>query len=117
MAAWLNRQLPSSARVLVSPARRTQQTAAALDRKFKTVRAGARRHGGSAAARRALARRQGTHAGGRPPAHAGPGRGLPADGEARPGRCARARVWWLRGRDREGELQVVLHAAMAPELL
>ena len=37
MAAWLNRQLPASTRVLVSPARRAQQTAAALDRKFKTV--------------------------------------------------------------------------------
>ena len=37
MAEWLNRMLPSSARVLVSPARRTQQTAAALERRFKTV--------------------------------------------------------------------------------
>ena len=36
MAAWLNRQLPSSARVLVSPARRAQQTAAALGRKLRT---------------------------------------------------------------------------------
>ena len=37
MATWLNRQLPASARVMVSPARRCQQTAAALERKFKTV--------------------------------------------------------------------------------
>ena len=37
MAAWLNRLLPSSTRVLASPARRTQQTVAALERKFKTV--------------------------------------------------------------------------------
>ena len=37
MAAWLNKQLPSSTRVLVSPARRAQQTAAALDRKFKKI--------------------------------------------------------------------------------
>lgn len=35
MAAWLDRQLPESARVLVSPARRTEQTALALGRKFK----------------------------------------------------------------------------------
>ena len=35
MAAWLDRQLPDSARVLVSPARRTEQTAMALGRKFK----------------------------------------------------------------------------------
>lgn len=35
MAAWLDRQLPDSARIWVSPARRTEQTALALDRKFK----------------------------------------------------------------------------------
>lgn len=36
MAAWLDRQLPDGAKVLVSPALRTQQTAKALGRKFKT---------------------------------------------------------------------------------
>jgi len=35
MAGWLDRQLPEGARILVSPARRTEQTALALDRKFK----------------------------------------------------------------------------------
>lgn len=35
MAAWLDRHLPEGTRVLVSPSVRTQQTAAALDRKFK----------------------------------------------------------------------------------
>ena len=35
MAHWLDRQLPEGARVLVSPARRCEQTALALDRKFK----------------------------------------------------------------------------------
>lgn len=35
MAAWLDRQLPDGLRVLASPARRTEQTAAALGRKFK----------------------------------------------------------------------------------
>jgi phosphohistidine phosphatase len=38
MADWLNRQLPIGARVLVSPARRAQQTASALDRKFAPCR-------------------------------------------------------------------------------
>ena len=32
---WLDRQLPESTRVLVSPARRAEQTARALGRKFK----------------------------------------------------------------------------------
>jgi len=35
VAAWLDRQLPQSARVLVSPAKRAEQTARALGRKFK----------------------------------------------------------------------------------
>ena len=35
MANWLDRQLPEGARILVSPARRTQQTALALARKNK----------------------------------------------------------------------------------
>lgn len=35
MAAWLDRQLPDGTRILVSPARRTEQTALALGRKYK----------------------------------------------------------------------------------
>ena len=35
MAGWLDRQLPENTRILVSPARRAEQTASALDRKFK----------------------------------------------------------------------------------
>lgn len=37
MGAWLAAQLPEDARVIVSPARRTQQTAAALGRAVETV--------------------------------------------------------------------------------
>ena len=35
VGAWLDRQLPQSTRVLVSPAKRAEQTARALGRKFK----------------------------------------------------------------------------------
>ena len=35
MATWLDRQLPDSTRIWVSPARRAEQTAHALGRKFK----------------------------------------------------------------------------------
>ena len=35
MGAWLDRQLPDSARIWVSPARRTEQTVHALGRKYK----------------------------------------------------------------------------------
>jgi phosphohistidine phosphatase len=37
VAAWLNRQLPATTRILVSPAKRAQQTAHALERKYKTL--------------------------------------------------------------------------------
>jgi phosphohistidine phosphatase len=37
MAAWLNQYLPATTRVLVSPTRRTRQTAEALERRCKTV--------------------------------------------------------------------------------
>ena len=35
MAAWLDRQMPEGTRILVSPARRAEQTALALGRKYK----------------------------------------------------------------------------------
>ena len=35
VAAWLDRQLPDSVRIWSSPARRTEQTVRALDRKFR----------------------------------------------------------------------------------
>lgn len=35
MAHWLDRQLPEGVRMMVSPARRTEQTALALGRKYK----------------------------------------------------------------------------------
>ena len=37
MAEWLERHLPDTCRILVSPADRAQQTVTALPRKFKTV--------------------------------------------------------------------------------
>jgi phosphohistidine phosphatase len=37
MAQWLDRRLPATCRVLVSPAERCQQTAQALNRRFSTV--------------------------------------------------------------------------------
>ena len=37
VAAWLGKRLPDDARILVSPARRAQQTARALTRHFETV--------------------------------------------------------------------------------
>ncbi|MCU0967393.1 MAG: histidine phosphatase family protein [Rubrivivax sp.] len=118
MAAWLGRQLPSSTKVLASPARRTQQTAAALERKFKTVPALAPDQGVEAllhAVRWPDSREPVLVVGHQPTL------GLAAayllSGQAHPWSVRKGAVWWLRGRERDGALQVVLHAVIAPELL
>lgn len=118
MAAWLNQQLPSTARVLVSPARRTQQTAAALDRKTKTVAALAPDAGVDAllhAVRWPESREPVLVIGHQPTL------GLAAayllSGHPQPWSVKKGAVWWLRAREREGELQVVLHAVLGPELV
>jgi len=38
-------------------------------------------------------------------------------GQAQAWAVRKGGVWWLRGREREGRLQVVLHAVVGPELL
>ena len=118
VAAWLNRQLPASTRVLVSPARRTQQTATPLERKFKTSPALAPDATVEAllhAARWPDAREPVLVIGHQPTL------GLVAayllSGQAQAWPVRKGAAWWLRGREREGELQVVLHAVIAPELV
>lgn len=118
MAAWLNRQLPSSARVLVSPARRTQQTAQALDRKFKTLDALAPE--GDVEALLHVTRwpesREPVLVVGHQPT-LGLAAAYLATGQALPWAVKKGAVWWLRAREREGVQQVVLHAVLGPELL
>lgn len=118
MAAWLSRQLPDQLRVLASPAVRAQQTAAALERRVKTVDELA--PGGSVEALLHAARwpdaREATIVVGHQPAL-----GLAAayllSGQAQGWPVRKGGVWWLRAREREGTLQVVLHAAIAPDLV
>ena len=118
MASWLRRALPERARVLVSPARRTQQTAAKLGRRFETVEALA--PGGSVQALLRVACWPEAH---EPVLVVGhqPTLGLAAafllSGAAAPWAVRKGALVWLRSRERGGELQVVLHAALAPELV
>jgi len=118
MAAWLNRHLPSTARVLVSPARRTQQTAQALNRKFKTVDALA--PDGTVDALLHAARWPDSR---EPVLVVGhqPTLGLVAayltSGQPQAWAVKKGAVWWLRAREREGELQVVLHALVSPDMI
>jgi phosphohistidine phosphatase len=118
MAAWLNRQLPASARVLASPARRTQQTAAALERKFKTVPELGPEAGVDAllhAVRWPDSREAVLVVGHQPTL------GLTAayllSAQAQAWSVKKGGVWWLRARERDGVLQVVLHAVLGPELV
>jgi phosphohistidine phosphatase len=118
MAAWLNQQLPAGAKLLVSPARRAQQTAAALDRKTRTVAELAPEGTVEAllhAVRWPEAREPVVVVGHQPTL--GLAAGYLMTGQALPWSVRKGAAWWLRGRVREGQLQVVLHALVSPELV
>ncbi len=118
MAAWLGRQLPASARVLVSPAKRAQQTAQALERKFKTLEALAPDgtvEGLLHSARWPESREAVLVVGHQPTL--GLTAAYLAASQIEPWAVKKGAVWWLRAREREGVVQVVLHAVMSPELL
>lgn len=116
MAHWLNQHLPATARVLVSPARRCQQTASALERKFKTVAAlapGGSVEGLLAATRWPDAKEPVLVVGHQPTL------GLVAAfllaGVAQPWSVKKGALWWLRRRAREGDDQTVLVTVRGPE--
>jgi phosphohistidine phosphatase len=118
MAAWLDRQLPDGAKVWASPAARTEQTAQALGRKFKT-------HAALAPLGRVedlLALVQWPHAKGcvlvvgHQPTLGQTIARLLGLSESE---CAikKGAVWWLRYREREGLGQTVVVTVQSPELL
>jgi phosphohistidine phosphatase len=118
MGAWLDRQLPDGAKVLASPAARTEQTARALGRKFKT-------HSGLAPLSTAddlLGAVQWPNAKGcvlvvghQPTLGHVLARllGLTAQ------ECAvkKGALWWLRYREREGQGETVVVTVQTPDLL
>lgn len=118
MAEWLNQRLAQSTRVLASPALRTQQTASALGRPFKTVAALA--PGAEVEAVLQAARWPDS---GEPVLVVGhqPTLGMVAAqllaGQALPWAIKKGAVWWLRQRVRDGEDQVVLQAVQSPDCL
>jgi len=116
MAQWLNHALPATTRVLVSPAKRAQQTAQALERKFKTVallEPSGTVDGLLTAARWPDSREPVLVVGHQPTL------GLAAAylvaGVAQPWALRKGAAWWLRSRDRQDEREVVLVAVRAPE--
>jgi phosphohistidine phosphatase len=123
MAHWLNHALPATTRILVSPARRAQQTARALDRRFKTVDALAPE--GSVAGLLEAARWGESKAPVLVVGHQ-PTLGLTAalllaglDAGATPAwRIKKSGIWWLRSReDEEGGPPVALVTVRSPDLL
>lgn len=118
MAAWLDRQLPEGLRVLASPARRTEQTARALGRKFK-MRAELL-PGGSVQDLLELAqwpRARGTVLiiGHQPVL----GQAIAQLLEMQSSECTvrKGAVWWLRQRQRLDHSQTVLMTVQSPEFL
>lgn len=118
MAAWLERHLPDTSRVLVSPADRAQQTAAALGRKFRTVDDLA--PGGSVAALLAAANwpesREPVLIVGHQPT-LGAVASFLLSGEEAYWSVKKGAVWWLTNRDRMGSAAVVLRVAIGPEFV
>jgi phosphohistidine phosphatase len=118
MAAWLAKRVPASYRLLVSPARRTQQTAAALQKTFETLDALA--PGASVGAVLKAANWPASSAtvivvGHQPTLGAVAARLL--GGDEASWSIRKGAVWWLADRDREGSTSVVLRAAISPDLL
>ncbi len=118
MANWLDRQLPESTRILVSPARRTEQTVMALGRKYK-VRAELA-PGGSVAELLELAQWPAAKGcvlvvGHQPTL----GQTIAQLLDLNATECAvkKGAVWWLRHREREVHAETVVVTVQSPELL
>ena len=118
MAAWLDRQLPEGTRILVSPARRCEQTALALGRKYK-IRS---ELAPDATPAQLLELVQW-------PAHKYPvlvighqpilGQTIALLLALKESECAvkKGALWWLRNRDRDGHSQTVVVTVQSPEVL
>ena len=118
MAHWLDRQLPDGTRIVVSPSRRTEQTALVLERKYKLRPELAP----DASVAQLLELVQWPHAKhpvlvvghqptlGQTIAHL---LGLPLKEVS----VKRGAVWWLRSREREGGTQTVVVTVQSPEVM
>lgn len=116
MAEWLKPRLPKGAAVLVSPARRAQQTAQALTRKFETsdaVGTMASPEKVLAAAGWPLGKTAVIVVGHQPTL--GATAALALTGRALPWSIKKGAVWWLEHRDRDPA--TILRAVISPDLL
>ena len=118
MGEWLDRYLPDTTRILVSPADRAQQTALALKRKFRTVDEIA--PGASVAAVLSASNWPDAHEAVLVVGHQ-PTLGAVASfllsGEEAWWSVKKGAVWWLTNRDRGGSSAVVLRVVIAPDFV
>ena len=118
MAEWLERHLPDSCRILVSPADRAQQTAIALQRKSRTVPELA--PGASVTAALAAANwpdsREPVMLVGHQPA-LGMIASFLLSGEEAYWSVRKGAVWWLSNRVRDGGAAIVLKVVIGPDFL
>ena len=118
VARWLLARLPSRFTVLASPARRAQETAAALGVPFKTVEALAPGAGSEeilGAAGWPEAKRPVVVVGHQP--DLGRVAAYALSGARASWSVKKGGLWWLESRARDGEVQVVVRAVVAPDLL
>lgn len=118
MAAWLKARLPNDAHLLVSPAKRAQQTAAAFAKDFttvKTIAAGASVEAVFSAA--GWPYHEGTViiVGHQPTLGAVAARLLA--GQDTSWSVKKGAIWWLSARRCSGGIQTILRAVITPELL
>lgn len=118
MAGWLDRQLPEGVRILVSPARRCEQTVMALGRKYKL-----RTELAPDATPEQLLQLVAWPTGKLPTLVVGH---QPILGQTiarllglQESECPvkKGAVWWLRNRDRDGSSQTVVVTVQSPETL
>lgn len=118
MAAWLDRQLPDGTRIVCSPARRCEQTAVALGRKYKL-----RSELAPDTTADALLSAAGWPNGRSTVLLVGH---QPALGQAislllgfRQESCVvrKGAVWWIRTRERDGDTQTVVVTVQTPEMV
>lgn len=118
MSGWLDRQLPEGARIVVSPARRCEQTALALGRKYK-IRTELAPDGTPAQllelVQWPLSRSPVLVIGHQPTL----GQTIAQLMGLQESDCPvkKGALWWLRSRDRDGYPQTVVVTVQSPEVL
>lgn len=118
MASWLDRQLPEGTRVISSPARRCEQTVMALERRYKL-----REELAPETTPQALLAAAGWPngksvvlvVGHQPSLGQAISQLLGWQHESCPVR--KGSVWWIRTRERDGDVQTVVVTVQTPELL